>query len=295
MEKKNMIAVVVALVVVVAAVGVGAYALSNNDNNKTEVKIFAAASMTDTMNELIATYESDVDTNVTFTASYASSGSLVVSLNNMPNDADILVTASLSSMQTADSNGDITEYVYYLTNDLVIICLAENAELFEEAFAEEGFAAFADSDIFSSDDTVAFGGAGVPAGNYARTALSNTEVDGTPLFEGDVKTEEGYSDLIVPDINNCSSVRTVLSAVETGSAIVGVVYATDKAISDEPLTTLYTATEEEIGEVIYCLGLVDNTNSSEELQAADEFYDWLYTSSAAASILEEYGWTIYGS
>lgn len=294
MEKKKIMAFVAVAVIVVAAIGIGAYALSkDNDKDSVEVKLLVAASMTDTMNELMDTYVSETGENVSFTASYGSSGTLVTQLDSMPNDGDILLTASLSTMKTADTNGDITEYVYYLINDLVIICLSENADEFEAAFAEEGFAAFADSEIFSSDDTVAFGGAGVPAGTYTRTGLSNTYVDGTALFSGDVKTTEGYSSLIVPQINNCSDVRAVLSAVETGSAVVGVVYATDASISEEEVTVLYTATTAEIGQVIYCLGLVNNTNSSVELEAAEKFYVWLQDSDTAKEILLEYGWTIY--
>lgn len=293
MENKKIIAIVVVLVIVVATIGVGAYVATKDKDESTEVKLFVAASMTDTMNELMSTYVSETGENVTFSASYGSSGTLVTNLYNMPNDADILLTASLGTMKTADSNGDIKEYAYYLTNELVIICLAENAEDFEEAFAEEGFAAFANDGIFSSSDVVAFGGAGVPAGNYTRTGLSNTYVDGTALFTGDVTKTEGYSDLIVPDINNCSDVRAVLAAVDTGAAVVGVVYATDAAISDEEVTVLYTATTKEIGNVIYCLGLVDNTNSSAEIEAAEKFYEWLQNSDTAKEILVKYGWTIY--
>ncbi len=295
MEKKKIIAIVAVLVIVVAAVGIGAYVSTKDKYDSTEVKLFVAASMTDTMNELMSTYISETGENVTFSASYGSSGTLVTNLYNMPNDADLLLTASLGTMKTADSNGDIQEYVYYLTNKLVIICLAENAEKFEAAFAEEGFAAFADSSIFSSDDVIAFGGAGVPAGNYARTGLSNTYVDGTALFTGDVTTTTGYSDLIIPDINNCSDVRAVLAAVDTGAAVVGVVYATDAAISDEEVTILYTATTAEIGQVIYCLGLVENTNSGAESEAAEKFYEWLQNSDTAKEILVKYGWTIYQS
>lgn len=293
MEKNKMIVIAVIAVILVAAVGVGAYALNEEDNGTTEVKLMVAASVTDTMEELSVTYISETGANVEFTASYASSGTLVNQLSNMPNNGDVLLTASLGSMTTADNNGNISEYVYYLMNDLVIICLAENASEFEEAFAADGFAVFADDSVFSSSDTVAFGGPGVPAGNYARKALSNTTVDGTALYSGDTTSAEGYSSLIVPQINDCADVRAVLAAVETGTAVAGVVYATDAKISDKDLTVLYTATTAEVGQVIYCLGIVENTNGSAELEAATAFYEWLQNSDTAKGILVKYGWTIY--
>ncbi|MGB3294791.1 MAG: molybdate ABC transporter substrate-binding protein [Phormidesmis sp.] len=108
----------------------------------------------------------------------------------------------------------------------------------------------------------------VPAGQYAEQSLKKLALL-TPL----------QSKFVFG-----SSVRNVLSAVESGNADLGMVYATDAALSDQ-VKVLLTVPQTAHSPIVYPIAIVRTTAHPE---AAQTFIDFL-TTEAAQQIFENFG------
>ena len=106
----------------------------------------------------------------------------------------------------------------------------------------------------------------VPAGQYAEQALQNMNL--LPTLES--KFVFG------------NSVRSVLAAVSTSSADVGLVYATDAALSDQ-VKVLATAPTDTHAPIVYPAAVVQ---ASHHPEAAQAFIEFLQTDSAQARFAE---------
>ena len=127
-----------------------------------ELQLFAANSLSEAMDAVQALY-TESHPEVTFAdTQYEASGTL----NEMlaaGSYADVLITASKGTMDTAVEEGYVDEGTRFdmFTNDLVIVA-GENSDISEVTL----------DDVASGQYTVAVGDDNVPAGNYAKQALS---------------------------------------------------------------------------------------------------------------------------
>ena len=108
----------------------------------------------------------------------------------------------------------------------------------------------------------------VPAGQYAEQVLKNMDLL-APLQ---------------PKFVFGNNVRNVLAAVESGDAQLGMVYATDAALSDR-VKVLATAPEDSHDPIVYPIAVIA---TSSHPQAARSFVDFL-ASDRARSTFEEFG------
>ena len=149
---------------------VGCSSGSSNSNNtntntsaeKVELQIFAANSLTKALAEVQTLY-TEKNPNITFAdTQYKSSGELN-SMLEAGSYADIEITASKGTMDTAVQKGYVTESTRYnmFKNDLVIVA-AENSSINSCTL----------SDVATGQYKVAVGDDSVPAGNYANQSLS---------------------------------------------------------------------------------------------------------------------------
>lgn len=226
-----------------------------------EVHVFAAASMTDCLDEIIALYQED--SNNTIVPVYESSGTLEKQILEGA-DCDIFISANQEKMDSVQEQGAVDEDTRkdLLGNNLTLIASAD----------KEG--AVKDVESLLSDDvqTIAIGEpADVPAGEYAEELFKNM----------------GIWDQIQPKLVYAKNVRAVLEYVDGGDADAGMVYHTDallmengKIICDAPADK-YTA-------VNYPAAIMSEAPQPE---AAADFYAFLETDEAKA-IFEKYGFIV---
>lgn len=248
-----------------------------------ELQIFAANSLTKAMNEVQALYTEQ--TGVTFAdTQYEGSGTLVEMLGGGAY-ADILITASKGTMDTAEEAGYIDDATRFdmFTNDLVIVSALDST--LEDVTLE---------DIASGAYTLAVGDANVPAGNYAKQALTTTtppcwiSADGT--IGKDCAGTDGTFDgtPLAGKVTEGSSVGNVCNYANSGDVDLAMVYSSDvyrfgnvKQVGVTPDDTHKS--------IIYPAAVCADSNYTDEAKA---FLEWAFTNEDAIKIWQEWGFEL---
>ena len=186
-----------------------------------ELQIFAANSLSEAMDKVQELY-SETHEGVTFAdTQYEASGTL----NEMlaaGSYADILITASKGTMDTAVEEAYVDEGTRFdmFTNDLVIVA-GENSDITEVTL----------DDVATGQYTVAVGDDNVPAGNYAKQALSTVgcwvDEEGTTGSESDGKGGTFDGTPLAGLVTEGSSVGNVCSYANSGDVDLAFVYTSD--------------------------------------------------------------------
>ncbi len=243
---------------------------------QTEIIIYAAASLTESMDQIIAAYQTE-NPNVKITPNYGSSGTLVEQIiEGAP--CDIFVSAATKQMNQIDVTADAE--VNPEGNDFVVqgtrVDLLENKCVLAVTEGNPaGLTSFDDlKAAFEKDDFLfAMGGESVPVGAYTQKIFESLGLDEAALANAGKIT---YGE----------DVKGVTSAVTEGAAQAGVIYASDAYSAG--LTTAATATEEMTGgKVIYPAALISTGQNQE---AAKAFLEYL-KGSVAAGYFEGVGFT----
>lgn len=248
-----------------------------------ELQIFAANSLTKAMNEVQALYTEQ--TGVTFAdTQYEGSGTLNEMLGGGAY-ADILITASKGTMDTAEEAGYIDDATRFdmFTNDLVIVSALDST--LEDVTLE---------DIASGAYTLAVGDANVPAGNYAKQALTTTtppcwiSADGT--IGKDCAGTDGTFDgtPLAGKVTEGSSVGNVCNYANSGDVDLAMVYSSDvyrfgnvKQVGVTPDDTHKS--------IIYPAAVCADSNYTDEAKA---FLEWAFTNEDAIKIWQEWGFEL---
>lgn len=196
---------VLAVVVAAALMAVGAAGA------RAETMIFAAASTTNALKDVIAAYEAATGRDVT--ASFASSSTLAKQITQGA-PADIFISANPRWMDVLDEDGLLVpgSRSDLLGNRLVLIAPAEGATPVTVD------AALPLAAMLGPDGRLSVGDPDhVPAGIYARQAL----------------THLGLWDAVEPRLAPASDVRAALALVARNETPYGIVYATDAAVSPD--------------------------------------------------------------
>lgn len=228
-----------------------------------ELYVFAAASLTETLDEIIEDYKSVVP-NVTITPTYDSSGTLLDQIQAGA-ECDLFLSAGASQMDTLEEDGGVLEgsRLDLLENKVALAVPEGNPK------GIESFDQLAEL-LKSGDVTLAIGNSDVPVGQYTQKIFS-------------------YYGLNEADISSCltygSNVKEVTTQVSEGAVDCGIIYATDAFSAG--LTTVDGATAEMCGQVIYPAAVVASSQHPDEAQA---FLDYLTTDDAGA-VFESVGFT----
>lgn len=247
-----------------------------------ELQIFAANSLSEAMEEVQALYTEE-NPNVTFAdTQYEASGTLNEMLG-AGSYADILITASKGTMDTAVEEGYVDEGTRFdmFTNDLVIVA-GEDSDITELTL----------DDLATGQYTVAVGDDNVPAGNYAKQALSTVgcwiDSDGTSGSDSDGKEGTFDGTPLAGLVTEGSSVGNVCSYANTGDVDVALVYTSDvyrfggvKIVGTVPADTHKN--------IVYPAAVCAN---SENAEAAQAFLDWAYTNEDVRAIWQEWGFEL---
>lgn len=243
----------------------------------TELTVFAAASMTETLNRIAEDYKT-VEPNVSLTFNFASSGDLLSQIKEGA-DCDVFISAAPKQMNAldgslkddADKNPDgLDELLEGTRIDLlenkVVLAVPEgnpkNIDSFDKLADRLGA-----GEVF-----LAIGNSDVPVGQYTRKIFAHYGLDEQSLADAGVLT---YG----------SNVKEVTTQVIEGAVDCGIIYATDAYSAG--LESVDEATADMCGQVIYPAAVLRNSAHPDEAKA---FLDYL-TGEDAGRVFESVGFT----
>ena len=240
----------------------------------TELTVFAAASMTETLNQIAEDYKT-VDPNVSLTFNFASSGDLLSQIREGA-DCDVFISAAPKQMNAldgsfkddADKNPDGLDE---LLDGTRIDLLENKVTLAVPEGNPKGIESFDQlAELLKGGDVMlAIGNSDVPVGQYTRKIFSYYGIDETAVAD---KLTYG------------NNVKEVTSQVSEAAADCGIIYATDAFSAG--LTVVGSATAEMCGQVIYPAAVL----KGDKEDAARAFLAYLQTD-AAMTVFESVGFS----
>ena len=228
-----------------------------------EVEVFAAASLTDALREIAATYEKAGGDHIVF--NFAASNTLDMQIKaGAP--SDIFFSADEAKMNDLEKQGPIAKGTRkdLLSNSLVIVVPGDSSVTMTSAAQLAG----------PKIQKIALGQPqSVPVGIYAKEYLKKI----------------GVWDQIAARVIPTESVRAALAAVETGNVDAGIVYKTDALISKK-VKVAYEVPIAEGPAIAYPAALIQG---SKHAAAAKKFLDYL-SGPSSLKTFEKYGFITKG-
>lgn len=276
-KRSKAIAALLALAVSMTACLTGCGRTNTNTSadasEKTELVVFAAASMTETLNQIKTDYEAQ-HKDITLTYNFDSSGTLKTQIQEGAT-CDVFISAAQKQMDQLDASKDNTanpEQLDFINSDSRMDLLENKVVLVVPENNPKNINSFDDlkSKLESGDVLLAMGNSDVPVGQYTQKILQYWGLDEKALADAG-------------EITYGSNVKEVTTQVSEGSADCGVVYYTDAYSAG--LKIVGEATEEMCGKTIYPAAVMKNSEHSEQAQ---EFLAYL-SSNAAAKVFEKVG------
>lgn len=280
-KMKKLLSLLLALSLVLALTACGSKDDGANDADTqddaaepVELIVFAAASMTETLNEIAEMYK-EVAPNVTLTFNFDSSGKLLTQISEGA-DCDLFISAAPTQMNAMDGSliGDTEKN----PNGLDLIVTDSRVDLLENkvtlAVPEgnpkgiESFDQLAEL-LKSGDVLLAIGNSDVPVGQYTQKIFAYYGLD-----------EAAMTDCLTYGNN----VKEVTTQVSEAAADCGIIYATDAFSAG--LEVVDSATAEMCGQVIYPAAVL----KGEKEDAARAFLAYLETD-AAMTVFERVGFS----
>lgn len=243
----------------ILAVGVFGGCGKKEETKKTELTVFAAASLQETLAELGEAYmKKRSDVSVAF--NFDSSGTLKRQIQEGA-PCDAFISAGQKQMDRLDieaaseKNPDGLDFVlagsrFDILENKVVLVVPEGNPKNINSFAD------LKKGLETGDILFAMGDSDVPVGQYTFKILSHLGFDEAKLRE-------------TRAVAFGSNVKEVATQVSEGAADCGVVYQTDAASAG--LTVADTATQEMCGRVVYPAAVIKSGASPEEARAFLEF------------------------
>ena len=240
-----------------------------------ELTVFAAASLTETLNQIAEDYKT-VAPDVTLTFNFDSSGTLKTQIQEGA-VCDLFISAGQKQMDQLDASADAsvnTEGLDFVLEGSRIDLLENKVTLAVPDGNPKGidsFDALAEH-LEAGDILLAMGNSDVPVGQYTQKILTWYGLDEAALANAGCIT---YG----------TNVKEVTTQVSEGSVDAGIIYCTDAFSAG--LTVVDEATPEMCGQVIYPAAVL---NTSEHQTEAQAFLDYLSTDDAM-TVFESVGFS----
>ena len=231
-----------------------------------EVTVFAAASLTNALTEIGTLYEAKGHGKAVF--SFASSSTLAKQIES-GSPADVFISANEEWADHLEKKNLLMPgtRVNLLRNTLVVVAPAEPAPKEMTAITAESLNA-----VLGKDGRLAVGDpAHVPAGKYAEEALKK------------LGAWDSLKDRLAP----AKDVRAALVLVERGEAPLGIVYATDAAVTKN-VKVVATFPADSHAPIVYPAALTGTADKA----GGSQFLDFLKTPEARA-VFEKHGFTLF--
>ena len=248
-----------------------------------QLQVFAANSLSKAMEEVEQAYIEDGHSNVSFAdTQYKASGELNEMLGG-GSYADLLISASKGSMDTAVEKGYVDESTRtdMFKNDLVMV-----------AKEGSGLSSVTLDDIAAGKYSICVGDDSVPAGNYAAQSLSTIGVY-TPASSEEGKTGKNitgkggtYTSALT--VRTDSSVGNVCKHAQSGNVDIAFVYTSDvyRFGGVEIVGTVPADTHKSI---VYPGAI---TKDCKNVDATKEFLDWCLNNEKAQQIWQKWGFEL---
>lgn len=242
---------------------------------ETELVVFAAASLTETLNQIAEDYKT-VAPDVTLTFNFDSSGTLKTQIEEGA-VCDLFISAGQKQMDQLDASADPS----LNTDGLDFVLAGSRVNLLENKVTlavpennPKGIDSFDTlaAHLEAGDILLAMGNSDVPVGQYTQKILAYYGLNEPALANAQCIT---YG----------SNVKEVTTQVSEGSVDAGVIYCTDAYSAG--LTVVDEATPEMCGQVIYPAAVLQ---TSAHQEAAHAFLDYLATDEAM-SVFEAVGFS----
>ena len=233
-------------------------ATTEKEESKTELIVFAAASLTEAMNQIVELYGKAAP-NVTISCNFDSSGTLKTQIEKGA-PCDLFISAAPKQMNQLDitASPDInTDGLDFVLSETRINLLENKVALVIPEGNPKNIKSFDDlvEHLKAGDILLAIGNGDVPVGQYTQKIFAFYNISET-------------------EISSCltygSNVKEVTSQVSEKTVDCGIVYATDAFSAN--LEVVDTATKEMCGQVLYPAAVLKGSQNAE---AAVAFLEYL--------------------
>lgn len=274
MRKKCLITVLFMLLALSLA-ACGSSAAETSGEAETELVVFAAASMTETLTEISELYK-EAHPNVQVTFNFDSSGTLKAQIQEGA-ACDLFISAGQKQMNQLDITADPevnTEGLDFVDESTRIDILENKVTLCVTQDNEAGLTSFDDMAAALKDGSIlmAMGNSDVPVGQYTQKILDYYGLSEEELAATGV-------------ISYGTNVKEVTTQISEGSVDCGVIYCTDAFSAG--LDIVDYATAEMCGQVIYPAAVLKGSDHPEEAKA---FLDFLMEADSMA-VFENVGFS----
>lgn len=268
----------VALLLAGMAVLAGCGGQNGAEHGKTMLTVFAAASMTETMNEIAKAYQQE-HPDVEIVYNFDSSGTLKHQIQNGA-ACDVFISAAQKQMDQLDASKDERanpERLDFVLPGTRIDLLENKVVLATPEGNPKQIASFDDMAQKLEDGSIrlVMGNSDVPVGQYTQKILAHYGLDEQAV------AEQGR-------ITYGSNVKEVTTQVKEGSADCGVIYGTDAYSAG--LKPVDEATKDMCGQVVYPAAVL---KASADPEAAKAFLQYLRSDKAMA-VFESVGFSKAG-
>ncbi len=268
----------VALLLAGMAVLAGCGGQNGAEHGKTMLTVFAAASMTETMNEIAKAYQQE-HPDVEIVYNFDSSGTLKHQIQNGA-ACDVFISAAQKQMDQLDASKDERanpERLDFVLPGTRIDLLENKVVLATPEGNPKQIASFDDMAQKLEDGSIrlVMGNSDVPVGQYTQKILAYYGLDEQAI------AEQGR-------ITYGSNVKEVTTQVKEGSADCGVIYGTDAYSAG--LKPVGEATKDMCGQVVYPAAVL---KTSAHQDAAKAFLTYLQGEKAMA-VFEDVGFSRAG-
>jgi len=230
-----------------------------------ELRVFAAASLTETLDKIIERYRAEAP-GVTIVPTYDSSGALLTQIREGA-ECGLFLSAAQKQMDALEEDGALLEGARLdLLENKVTLAVPEGNPKGIGSFGQLA------ERLKAGDVLLAMGSGDVPVGQYTQKIFAYYGLDEEALAESGVLT---YG----------SNVKEVATQVSEGTVDCGVIYATDAASAG--LAVVDTASAEMCGRAVYPAAVLAGSGHPQEARA---FLEYL-TAPDAAEIFENAGFT----
>ena len=239
---------------------------------ETELVVFAAASLTETLDQIAEDYKT-VAPDVTLTFNFDSSGTLKTQIEEGAM-CDLFISAGQKQMDATADPSVNTDGLDFLLAGSRVDLLENKVTLAVPENNPKGIDSFdmLAAHLEAGDILLAMGNSDVPVGQYTQKILAYYGLDESALTNAQCIT---YG----------SNVKEVTTQVREGSVDAGVIYCTDAYSAG--LTVVDEATPEMCGQVIYPAAVLQ---TSAHQDAARSFLDYL-AADEAMSVFEAVGFS----
>ena len=232
---------------------------------KTDINVFAAASMTESLEELKAVFEEE-NPGINLVFNFDSSGTLKTQIAEGA-ACDVFISAAKKQMDELDPNRESKASKITIDPNTRFDLLENEVVLAVKKDSNKDIRSF---DDIKKDkvETIALGNADVPVGQYSESLLKNM----------------GIWEMIQDKISFGSNVKEVTSWISEGAVDCGIIYSTDAKAAG--LKIVATANPDMLDKkVVYPAALIENSPNRE---AGEKFLEFLKTD-RAREVFTKYG------